>query len=684
MDTTFPHNRQEKETKAQTSAEQKAQLSRRDLKQPIYEQTNKYRDSERKFREMVERTSDLIVHLDRRGHLTFINRAVLQLFDIPPERYSRISLFRFIHPDDHERVLKWWNSCFVDRRSDTSLTVRHMNVKSDMSCTIKWSAAVLYDGSGKMTGINAIGRDISEARRFEQNYFNLFSKMLDGFALHEIICREGKPVDYRFLSINPAFETQTGLKADDLLGKTVRDIMPDIEQHWIDTYGRVALTGEPITFENYSHEIDKYFEVAAYCPAPNQFACIFQDITFRKKAEQEKARLETELRRRHKMEAVGTLAGGIAHDFNNILAAILGYADMALEEIPATSPAKTQIQEVLKAGHRAKDLVKQILAFSRQEGQYREPVQLKTLIEEVVAFLKATIPPAVHLKLDLAPNCGSILADQTQIHRVLMNICTNGIQSMEDQGGTLSIALREIPLTERDLDPAAHLMPGTYLMITISDTGMGIGKEYHDRIFDPYFTTKEFGKGSGMGLAVVHGIVKSHGGMIKFSSHLSKGTSFSTYFPITAEKTQPIKRPIVPYSADWERLLVVDDDPDLTVMLRKILERAGYTVDAFTNSRKALEAYLADPAGFDMIITDQNMPGMTGEQLALETLRVRPEIPVILCTGYSDHIDERKAAEAGIRAYLAKPVSMETLTETVRHVLDGGQPITRQSGTKAE
>lgn len=628
------------------------------------------RESEKKYRTLVENTSDLIALLNPRGRLTFLNRAAQKILALNPTEYFGLSIFHFIHPDDRQRVLTWWRKCRAEKAGDTFIELRQVNAESGRVYNLQWSASFQYDATGRVTGIGVIGRDVSEIRRAEQDYRNLFTKMLDGFALHEIICENDQPVDYRFLSVNPAFESLTGLAAKDLLGKTAREVLPRLEPHWIKIYGKVALTGEPINFVQHSAELGKHFRVAAYCPNPGQFACIFRDITLQKNAEQEKAALEAQLQRRHKMEAIGTLAGGIAHDFNNLLAAILGYAEMALEEIPSQSQASRQIQEVLTAGARAKNLVRQILAFSHHEDQYREPVNLNELITEVVVFLRATIPTTIEILLDIVPNCGNILGDPTQIHQVLMNICTNAGQAMEKDGGILSITLREEAFTDEGLARSVMAGPGTFLCLDIADTGSGIPEKHLERIFDPYFTTKEFGKGSGMGLAVAQGIVKSHDGHIKVVNNPEKGVTFSLYFPRIDAPAKVVETKAQEKATGSERILVVDDEPSIARMLEIILKNSGYTVQTFSSSTKALEIFRADPSAFDLLLTDMTMPELTGDNLALAVHQLRPDIPIILCTGYSSRIDELQAREVGIQAFLMKPVDFKKLTTTVRQLLD--------------
>lgn len=514
---------------------------------------------------------------------------------------------------------------------------------------------------------------ITEARirKSEEEYRSLFNQMLDGCALHEIICDDqGNPVDYRFLSINPSFEKLTGLKASELSGRNVLDVLPETEKHWIDTYGRVALTGEPVSFENYAQALDKHFRVTAYRPAEKQFACIFQDITHLKKAEEERKKIEAHLRQAHKMEAIGTLAGGIAHDFNNILAAIIGFADMAKDDIPEWNPARLQIDEVLKAGNRAKGLVKQILAFSRKKDQSRLPVKIHTLVKEAMNFLRATIPTTIDIQHDFDPQCGNILADSTQIHQVLMNLFTNASHAMEADGGTLKISLKKVHLCADFLENENGLKPGPYVALSVEDTGAGIKREHLEKIFDPYFTTKGMGEGSGMGLSVVHGIVKNHGAMITVDSTPFKGTTFEIFFPEIENEVEEVDVGESFLPAGKEHLLLVDDDHSIINLTRRRLEKLGYQTTATTKSQDALEYFSADPQKYDLVITDQTMPIMTGERLAMILRSIRNDIPIIMCTGYSSKIDADRADSIGINAFLMKPVDRKTLAEVVRQVLD--------------
>jgi CheY-like chemotaxis protein len=372
------------------------------------------------------------------------------------------------------------------------------------------------------------------------------------------------------------------------------------------------------------------------------------------------------------MEAIGTLAGGIAHDFNNILSAIMGYTELAVLGVPEKLPAKQNLQEVLKASHRAKDLVRQILTFSRQGEQERKPVLIFPIVKETLKLLRASLPSTIEIRQKIDSETGVIEANLTQIHQVVMNLCTNAAHAMRENGGVLEVSLVNV---EMDIDTTAQhpdIHPGPYLRLTVSDTGIGIAPDLVERIFDPYFTTKKVGEGTGLGLAVVHGIVKSHGGIIKVYSELGKGSTFHVYFPLIdgfQEITETQKVELLPMG-DHERVLFVDDEQALVELGEKMLEHLGYEVTVRTSSIEALELFRNQPDRFDLIITDFTMPNMTGDKLAQEVMRLRPGLPVILCTGFSERISEMKAKALGIQEFVMKPFDLNDLARTIRRALD--------------
>ena len=393
------------------------------------------------------------------------------------------------------------------------------------------------------------------------------------------------------------------------------------------------------------------------------------DLTERIEAEEEKKALGRQLRQAQKMEAVGTLAGGIAHDFNNILSAVIGFTEMAMEDAPEGSFLGHNMEQVLQAGLRAKHLVQQILAFSRQSEHEMRPVQLDRIIQEACELLRASLPTTIAIQTDIQSEA-FITGDPTQMHQVLMNLCTNAGHAMRDRGGRLTVALRDADEDEIRERRRTGLAADAYLLLTVGDTGHGIHPAIIDRIFDPFFTTKEHTEGTGMGLSVAHGIIKSHGGSIDVASQPGMGTTFSIYLPKVQRRTPSDHPNPLPLPSGTERVLFVDDETMLVDMSRQILQRLGYQVTACTSSLEALQHFQRDPAAFDLVITDMTMPRMTGKELAVELLKINPQLPIILCTGFSETITEEAAKHLGIQAFILKPIVMSDLAETMRKVLD--------------
>jgi signal transduction histidine kinase/CheY-like chemotaxis protein len=389
-------------------------------------------------------------------------------------------------------------------------------------------------------------------------------------------------------------------------------------------------------------------------------------------AEKERASLEEQLHQAQKLEAIGTLAGGIAHDFNNILTAILGYGELANLDIAEHSEAKDNLQHSMNAARRARDLVQHILAFSRQGKQERKPVDMRPIVKEGLKFLRASLPATIKIHQDIEEDVGTIEGDPTQVHQVLMNLCTNAAHAMDENGGELGVSLSKIDVNGEASVVHQGIEPGPYVRLRVSDTGHGIRRETLNRIFDPYFTTKEVGKGTGLGLAMVHGITKSYGGGITVSSESGKGSTFDVYFPrmgatdlpLKADKDEPLPM------GRHERVLFVDDEVMITQFCRKTLKYLGYEVVVRTSSIEALELFRVQADQFDLVITDMTMPNMRGDKLAQELLKIRPGIPIILCTGFSEHITEEKAKTMGIREFAMKPLVMKDLARAIRNALD--------------
>ena len=396
-----------------------------------------------------------------------------------------------------------------------------------------------------------------------------------------------------------------------------------------------------------------------------------REIEDRKRAESEKQKIATRLRQAQKMESIGTLAGGIAHDFNNILSAIMGYSEMTLYNISEDSKARGNLEQVLQASNRAKDLVNQILAFSRQSEQTRKPVQIGPLVKETLKLMRASLPTTIEILEHTNENGALIEADPTQIHQVLMNLCTNASDAMSEKGGVLKVDLDRLTIDEKEA-ALTHpdLNPGIYEMISVSDTGNGMDSATIERIFDPYFTTKKAGKGTGMGLAVAHGIVKSHGGAINVHSDLGKGTTFQVLLPSIDGMAKQEDEEDKPLPTGDERILFVDDEAALVDLGKQMLEHLGYKVEGKTSAIEALDTFRANPDSFDLIMTDKTMPNLTGFDLGKECKKIRPEIPIILFTGFSESSILLRAGRMGISEIIMKPLLMRDLAEVIRKVLD--------------
>lgn len=419
---------------------------------------------------------------------------------------------------------------------------------------------------------------------------------------------------------------------------------------------RLEVTEEPV--------LDKDGQVTA-------IEGIAHDITKRISAEKQLAKAHESLQQSQKMEAIGTLAGGIAHDFNNILTPIIGYAEITQLDLPEGSQGYQNLQAVLTAANRAKELVSQILTFSRHGEKEKKPVLLQALAKEALKLLRATIPTTIEIRESIDQNCDAISANPTQMHQIVMNLCTNAYYAMRDKGGILAISLTEINVNPDNDIVNLDLPTGKYLRLEVSDSGTGIEKAKLDRIFEPYFSTKPQDEGTGLGLSVVHGIVTSHGGHITVYSEPGRGTTFHVYLPVI-EKRQTLNEPLPTEEVlgGTERILLVDDDKTIGGLEKAQLERLGYQVTALTSSLNAAETFRKAPQDIDLVVTDMTMPEMTGVELSQKLLEIRPNIPIILCTGFSELIDKKKAIALGIKEYLMKPVGRNDLARAVRKILD--------------
>lgn len=455
---------------------------------------------------------------------------------------------------------------------------------------------------------------------------------------------------------------------------------PETAKKMYRDFNQVYRTGKSLSATNYEiirkDGMKRVIEVSSSLMKNDQnqpigFHGIVRDISERLQAEEEKKKFEAQLQQSQKMEAIGTLAGGIAHDFNNILSLIIGYTELAMGNLPEDSLARSNMNKLLKAGDRAKDLVKQILTFSRHTEQAQKPVLIQPIVKEALKLLRATLPTTIEIRQNISTT-SMVLADPTQLHQVIMNLCTNAYHAMNEKGGVLDVSLTDIDLDAEFTSKHLNTYPGPYLRLTVSDTGQGIEEEALDRIFEPYYTTKKKSGGTGMGLAVVHGIVKSHSGIITVYSKPGKGSTFNVFLPRieSAEKMEETEIRLGKIPRGKEYILFIDDEPAIVDIGKGMLEHLGYKVEVRTSPIEALAAFNVLSDKFDLIISDMTMPKMTGDELAKKLMAIRSDIPIILCTGFSEHINEEQAKAIGIRKFVMKPFILRDMAETIRQVLD--------------
>jgi len=537
----------------------------------------------------------------------------------------------------------------------------------------------IFDSKEKMTGFALFTQDITDRKRAEEALRESEKRFSKTFHANPNIVAITSLKDGRYIDVNASFIRILGYCREEIIGRTSHEL-----KIWVDPIDREKLMQfikkdkrgslPEIKIRSKSGEIFNMIFGAQKIKLSGEECLITtaHDITERKQ-------LEAQLQQARKMESIGTLAGGIAHDFNNLLYMITGNAELALDDTPEWNPVHDNLKEIKDAGMRAAGIVKQLLSFSRKIDQELKPIGAITVIKDALKFLRAMIPstiqinthlPDAHLPDTHLPDTDvSILADPVQINQVLMNICTNAAQAMEKTGGNLTINVEITSLTQNAADNSPDLSAGEYVKIVVTDTGPGIDPKIIDRIFDPYFTTKEIGKGSGMGLAVVAGIIKNHNGTITVDSQPGESTTFTMLFPSVMEKPEVEAKTSDVILPGNETILFVDDEEAIVNMIGQILARLGYTVETRLNPIDALALFKSKPDAFDLVITDMTMPQMTGAMLSEKLKNIRPDIPVIICTGHSSLINEEKAKELGIAAFVMKPIFKKEIATTIRQVL---------------
>ena len=653
-------------------------------------------NSQQELDSIIRSTPDIIYRLDTSGRFTFVSDAVRH-YGVAPEALIGKPFLDYIHEDDREAARSRINERRTGKRGTKRLAIhafgdycRNLGAADrPLGCDPVFlvDAEGLYvsgDADIKVfVGTQGIARDITEQRQMESARMESEDRLLlaldvSGAGIWQLDLRSGTlAVDERIYGLLGYDESNFARDSIQFIrSKTTSETWETIQQKF-----RRHVSGKAPLFD---HEFRlrsdegqwRWFHTKARVVrfdkegVPATMVGIIIDTSDRKESEAERERLEIKLQQAQKMEAIGILAGGIAHDFNNILGAIFGYTQLTQMHVGDNPRIKGYVENIFKASERAKGLVEQILTFTRQGKSQKIPCDIAIVLKEVVKLIRASIPVTISIVQHIPTGLGTILADQTQIHQVLMNLCTNAAHAMETSGGELTVTLESIDVDKYSPDEGDDLAPGRYLQLSVRDTGSGMERAVMARIFEPYFTTKDVGEGTGMGLATVHGIVSDHGGRIFVESTPGSGSVFRVLFPVLDNPAKDSAAVASDSPRGNERVLFVDDEEILVTVGVEMLKDLGYAADGTTRAAHALEIFQADPKRFDLVITDMTMPDMTGDQLAARILSHRDDIPIIICTGYSKRMSAERARALGIRAFLMKPVSVPELARTIRRVLD--------------
>jgi len=627
---------------------------------------NALQESKKKYRSIFENAVEGFFQSTPDGRFINVNTAFARMlgYASPEELISGISDIAqqyYVNPEDRRLFIQ----LLIKDGSVEHFEFR-VRCKDGSQIWVSNSTRVIYDPNGKIERYEGNVNNITLRKQAEEALLESEEKyrsMMEAMKDPVYICSP----DFRVEYMNPAMTRRTGRNATgDKCFKALHDL--DEKCPWCNH--NAVQQHKYFESDIVSPKDDHSYHVS-HSPIIHEDGSVSKMTVYRDTTDFKK--MVTQLQQAQKMEAIGTLAGGIAHDFNNILFPITGYTEMLLQDIPDNSPFHESLSEILAGTKRAGDLVTQILTFSRQKEHELKPLKIEVVVKEALKLIKSSLPTTIKVRQNVNKDCGLVMADPTQIHQIVMNLCTNAFHAMEETGGKLTITLKEVELSAEDLKNPA-IISGSHVCLTVADTGPGIGQGIIGRIFDPYFTTKEEGKGTGLGLAVVHGIVKSHGGQISVYSEPGKGTEFQICLPVIKKQKETAKvETDAPIQKGDERILLVDDQDVIVQLEKQMLDRLGYHVTTRTSSTDALEAFRMQPDKFDLVITDLTMPDMTGDKLAQKLMAIRPDIPVILCTGFTEKMSKEKAEALGFKGFLMKPIVMNDLAKSIREALEKKQ-----------
>ncbi len=634
----------------------------------------KLKRNEQQFRAVFEQAAVGVALCDSKtGKFVKVNKKYADIVGYPIDDLCRLTFQDITHPDDIHKHVDDFQQLVENRIEAFTLDKRYCRKDGSVVCG-RITVSPLWKQGETPNYHMAILQDITEQtkaeidlKNSENRYKNIFNNLLDVYIETDL---EGT-----ILELSPSAEKMSGYEREALIGTKVLDYYADKEKR-DELLSLLFANGMVTDFEADGIHKDGHrvpFSMTARLvkdPRGNPIKLIgmLRNLEERKKA-------EMKLQQVQKLEAIGTLAGGIAHDFNNILSGIRGYSQLAGMHLCNPDQAKEDLEAVQKAGEKATELVQQILTISRQSTHNKEPLEVHVVVREALKLLRATLPSTIRIKTNIRSG-SAIMGDPTQIHQVVMNLATNAYHAMIDGKGVLSVGLKEISILDKSPSPDLDLPPGRYLRLDVSDTGRGMDSTLVKKIFDPYFTTKDPDKGTGLGLAVVLSIIEEHKGKINVHSTPGAGSSFHVYLPIIVESENPriLEKENETPARGSETVLLVDDDDAVLGMTRGILMELGYTVAAFSDAAEAFHTYARDPIKFDIVVTDMTMPGMTGFELSKRIFEMTPDQPIILCTGFSESVNKEKALSIGIVEYLEKPIMIRELARVLRSVLDQSKP----------
>ncbi len=632
------------------------------------------------YRTILQTAIDGFAIHDLQGRMIDVNESYCQMLGYSREELLKLSLLdvEITGPPDEQakrlkHIVEQGNNRFESQYKRKDGRILDVEISVTYSANINGNMFVFIRD---ITNRKQAEKELQES---EEKYRILADNISD--SIWTINLESG-----RFGYVSPSSTNLTGYSLEEYKDLSLQDLLPSkslelamgIISEELDIDGKEGIDpnrNRTIVLEQYRKDGSRiWIEARASFirdknGRPESILGVTRDITARKKAEEERHKLEEQLQQSQKMESIGTLAGGIAHEFNNILGTIIGNVELSRKNVSEESSVHYNLEEVLKAGFRARDMVKQILNFSQPTKQEAKVIRLGPHLEETLKLIRSTIPATIKIRQNLSVWADTIFADEAQINQILMNLCTNACHAMREREGILEVCLKNIDVDKKNALRYQDLTPGKYLALNVSDTGHGIEPVVVERIFDPYFTTKEVGEGIGMGLAVVHGIVKNHGGTIRVYSEPGQGTTFSVYFPMVESQSETEASSPEPVHTGTERILFVDDDESLADLGKRTLEYLGYDVTVKTCSIEALEVFKAQSDKYDLLLTDMTMPDMTGKELAQKFLKIRPGFPIILCTGFSETITKEKAEQIGIKAFVLKPLAIREIAETIRQAL---------------